>query len=85
MKSAMVSVDVGTVEVNVDLDMFDLYDLIEEVENSGYTIIDDREIRKLVELTDDDRNLMINLLDNAKIGSPEYDLRERLVNGLMDL
>jgi hypothetical protein len=77
-----VSVDVGYVDVDVDLDDFDVDDLIGELENRGYEVLEsDDPILKDIQFKPNEIRAMINLIDgqNPIVGSELYFIREELI------
>jgi len=72
-----VSVDVGYVDVDVDLEDFDDDDLIEELRLRDYVILDSEEMY----LSREDAKFLKDLIDNElkpSVGSQLYSIREKL-------
>lgn len=60
--------------INVELDEFDDQDLIEELHSRGYYVGDNEDDA----LTNDERDIILDLLVRAKPGTAEYDIYEKL-------
>jgi hypothetical protein len=77
-----VSVDVGYVDVDVDLDDFDNEELVSELEGRGYTVLhdDDPLLVPVEPLTRSELEILQNLIDVQKPnpGSELYFIREKL-------
>ncbi len=77
-----VSVDVGYVDVDVDLDMFDDDELVSELEGRGYTVLhdDDPLLVSVEPFTRSELEILQNLVDGQKPnpGTELYFIREKL-------
>jgi len=77
-----VSVDVGAVDVDVDIDDFSDQDLISEVEARGYVVFDYAEslLNPVEPFTAEELEALQKMIDdsNPKIGSVLYNIREKL-------
>jgi hypothetical protein len=62
--------------VNVDLDNFDDDDLIEELEERGYTILSESEENN--QLTDIEIGAILTMCARGKPGTIEYEIYEKL-------
>jgi hypothetical protein len=67
-----------TVDVHVDLNEFDDQDLIDELENRGWFVGEEKGWEPDEQLTKDEILLIANLFSNAEIGSNEYFIYEKL-------
>jgi hypothetical protein len=76
-----VSVDVGYVDVDVDLDDFDDDELADELEHRGY-IVYHKDDGSDNFLSKEDRQALLLLIDshNPDVGSPLYFIREKIAN-----
>jgi hypothetical protein len=61
-----------TVDVHVDLNEFDDQDLIDELENRGWFVGEEKGWEPDEQLTKDEILLIADLFSNAEIGSEEY-------------
>jgi hypothetical protein len=77
-----VSVDVGYVDVDVDLEYFDDDDLVDELESRDYVVYHEDDERDDL-LSKEDRHALLMLIDshNPDVGSPMYFIREKIANG----
>jgi hypothetical protein len=66
-----------TVDVEVDLDDFDIGDLIYEVVAAGYTVLDEDEVAETL-LTRDEIDYLIEKSSFADIGTIGYFANEKL-------
>lgn len=75
-----VSVDVGYVDVDVDLEDFEDDDLVEEVKSRGYVVYDEDDDNPF-EFTKDEIAALKQLIDqqDPKVGSVFYFIREKLI------
>ena len=67
-----------TVDVHVDLNDFDDQDLIDELENRGWFVGEEKGWEPDEQLTKDEKLLIAVLFFNAEIGSEEYFIYEKL-------
>jgi len=67
-----------TVDVHVDLNEFDDQDLIDELENRGWFVGEEKGWEPDEQLTKDEKLLIAGLFFNAEIGSEEYFIYEKL-------
>jgi hypothetical protein len=67
-----------TVDVHVDFNEFDDQDLIDELENRGWFVGEEKGWEPDVSLTQNEINLIADILSNAEIGSEEYFIYEKL-------
>jgi hypothetical protein len=67
-----------TVDVHVDLNEFDDQDLIDELENRGWFVGEEKGWEPDEQLTQDEILLIADLFSNAEIGSNEYFIYEKL-------
>ena len=76
-----VSVDVGYVDVDVDLDDFDDDELASELESRDYVVYHKDDERDDL-LSKDDRWDLLKLIDshNPAVGSSLYFIREKIAN-----
>lgn len=74
------SVDVGYVDVDVDLEDFEDDDLVEEVKSRGYIVYDEDD-DKPFEFTKDEIAALKQLIaqQDPKVGSVFYFIREKLI------
>jgi hypothetical protein len=76
------SVNVGYVDVDIELDDIDEDGLIQEIEERGYVVLhsDDPRLDQLI-FTDEEILILKKLIDDAnpKIGSVMYNLREKFI------
>jgi hypothetical protein len=79
---ATVSVDVGYVDVDVDLDKFDDEELVSELEGRGYTVLhdDDPLLVSVEPFTRSELEILQNLVDgqSPRPGTELYFIREKL-------
>lgn len=77
-----ISVDVGYVDVDVDISYFDDDDLVDELESRDY-IVYHRDDNRDDLLSNDDRWTLLKLIDshNPVVGSSLYFIREKIANG----
>lgn len=75
-----VSIDVGYVDVDVDLEDFEDDDLVEEVKSRGYVVYDENDVNPF-EFTPEEIDTLKQLIDeqDPKVGSVLYFIREKLV------
>lgn len=64
------------VSVNVDLGDFDDQDLIEELEERGYTILSENDDNN--QLTDSEIEAIVTMCSRGKPGTIEYEIYEKL-------
>lgn len=77
-----ISVDVGYVDVDVNMDDFDTEDLIDELESRGFEVLEVNDPRlKAPEFEPGEMEILIRLVEsqNPAIGSELYFIREKLV------
>jgi hypothetical protein len=77
-----ISVDVGYVDVDIDMVNLDSGDLIDELESRGFEVLEDNDPRlKAPEFTKDDIRILIELVtsQNPTVGSKLYFIREKLI------
>ena len=67
-----------TVDVHVDLNEFDDQDLIDELENRGWFVGEEKGWEPDEQLTQNEKLLIAGLFSNAEIGSEEYFIYEKL-------
>jgi hypothetical protein len=67
-----------TVDVHVDLNEFDDQDLIDELENRGWFVGEEKGWEPDEQFTKDEKLLIAGLFSNAEIGSEEYFIYEKL-------
>ena len=67
-----------TVDVHVDLNEFDDQDLIDELENRGWFVGEEKGWEPVEQLTQNEILLIADLFSNAEIGSEEYFIYEKL-------
>ena len=77
-----VSVDVGYVDVDVELEDFDDDELVDELESRDYVVYHKNDGRDDF-LSKEDRHALLMLIDshNPDVGSPMYFIREKIANG----
>lgn len=77
----MVSVDVGYVDVDVDLNDFDDDELASELESRDYIVYHKDDERDDL-LSREDRYALLALIDsqNPDVGCPMYFIREKIAN-----
>lgn len=76
-----VSVDVGYIDVDVDIDDYDSDTLITELESRGFEVLEINDTRlKAPELLPEEYGMIIEIIDkqNPPIGSDLYFLREKI-------
>lgn len=66
------------IEVDVELDVFDDQDLIDELEERGWFVGPDKDWEPDEGLTDEEKDVIVDLLARAKPGSIEYNIYEKL-------
>ena len=66
------------IEVDVELDIFDDQDLIDELEERGWFVGPDKDWEPDEGLTDEEKDVIVDLLAHAKPGSIEYNIYEKL-------
>ena len=76
-----VSVDVGYVDVDVDISEFDDADLIDELESRDYIVVHKDNQEDL--FTKEEIQVLLDLIDDQKSapGSVLYFIREKIANG----
>ncbi len=76
-----VNVDVGYVDVDVDLEYFDDDELANELESRDYVVYHKDDVRDDL-LSNDDRWTLLKLIDshNPEVGSSLYFIREKIAN-----
>lgn len=77
-----ISVDVGYVDVDFNMDNFDTEDLIDELESRGFEVLEVNDSRlKAPEFEPGEMEILIRLVEsqNPDIGSELYFIREKLV------
>lgn len=76
-----VSVDIGYVDVDVDLKDFDDDELADELESRDYVVYHKNDERDDL-LSKEDRRALLMLIDshNPDVGSPMYFIREKIAN-----
>lgn len=76
-----VSVDIGYVDVDVDLEDFDDDELVSELESRDYVVYHKDDERDDL-LSKEDRHALLMLIDshNPDVGSPMYFIREKIMN-----
>jgi hypothetical protein len=67
-----------TVDVYVDLNDFDDQELIDELENRGWFVGEEKGWEPDEQLTKDEIQLIADLFSNAEIGSKKYFIYEKL-------
>ena len=77
-----VSVDVGYVDVDVELEDFDDDELVDELESRDYVVYHKNDGRDDF-LSKEERHALLMLIDshNPDVGSPMYFIREKIANG----
>lgn len=80
-----ISVDVGTVDVDIDLSDFDDDELADELEDRGYTVIYHTDYNEFL-FSKSDTELLLTLIDreNAKPGTDLHRIRDVLVYGVLN-
>jgi hypothetical protein len=76
-----ISVDVGYVDVDVDMGDYDSDDLIGELESRGFEVLESNDPRlKAPEFTADEFRLLESLIanQNPRVGTELYFIREKL-------
>ncbi len=76
-----VSVDVGYIDVDVDIDDYDTETLITELESRGFEVLEINDPRlKAPELLPEEYSMIVEIIDkqNPPIGSDLYFLREKM-------
>lgn len=66
------------IEIDVELDDFDDQDLIDELESRGWFVGPDKDWEPDEGLTDEEKDVIVNLMGIGKVGSIEYDIYEKL-------
>ena len=66
------------IEVDVELDVFDDQALIDELEERGWFVGPDKDWEPDEGLTDEEKDVIVDLLARAKPGSIEYNIYEKL-------
>jgi hypothetical protein len=77
-----VSVDVGYIDVVVEMSDFDSNDLISEIETRGFEVLEDNDPRlKAPEFEPEEMETLVRLIEsqNPAIGSALYFVREKLI------
>ena len=76
-----VRVDVGYVDVDVDISDFDHDDLVDELESRDYIVVHKYEQQDL--FTKEETQVLLDLIDTQKPtpGSVLYFIREKIANG----
>lgn len=79
---AIVKVEIGYIDVDVDLNRFDTDSLVEEIESRGFEVLEcnDPQLTAVVFETHE-KHILIGLIEDRSpdIGSELYFLREKLV------
>lgn len=66
------------IEVDVELDVFDDQDLIDELEERGWFVGPDKDWEPDEGLTDEEKDVIVDLLVGAKPGTIENEIYEKL-------
>lgn len=66
------------IEVDVELDVFDDQDLIDELEERGWFVGPDKDWEPDEGLTDEEKDVIVDLLAGAKPGTIENEIYEKL-------
>ena len=64
------------VDVDIDMDQFEDQDLIDELEERGYHVMDDE--NPATELTDVEIDAIVELFENSKPGTIGHDIYDKL-------
>jgi len=82
MTITTVSVDVGYVDVDVELEDFDDDELVDVLESRDYVVYHKNDGRDDF-LSKEERHALLMLIDshNPDVGSPMYFIREKIANG----
>lgn len=67
-----------TVDVDVELDEFEDQELIDELEGRGWCVSEEKGLAPDELLTDEEKDVILDLLARAKPGSIEYNIYEKL-------
>ena len=68
------------VTVDVDLDSFDDQDLIDELEDRGWTVSDEKGV-SVINFDDEELDYIASLVYAAKPGTPGYEIYQKVRKG----